>query len=862
MKNKIYLAALLHDIGKFYQRADQWIASDHTWLYLDKKRFPKSDYCPERSGGYSHIHVLWTAQFIEDILRVSQEEGPDTLQNLAARHHSPRTEMQKLIRLADHLSSGMDREQQSKKSYPKSNKEQYRRTLLLSLLSGIGRKPEELKEVREHLQLRPLEVNNIMPVEEYDPDVPEILYFGLWKEFTEEVTRLRNAVTDRDKMLRSRPFADTLLSLLQKYTANIPASTVDLPDVSLFDHSRTTAAFATALYDYIEGKNITIDEAVKEEHAPFLLVGADLSGIQNYIFDIVSKNASKNLKGRSFYLHLIATTVIRKILDESGLYEANIIYNSGGTFFLLMPNTERIHRILTETELEVQRALFNDFHGVLYLSLASVTFGCKEVFSKETGEVWNRLFGELGVRKQQRFGGLIASDWDIFFGCRGDEGERVEKDAVTGYPLHGKSVEVEGVGRVSPLTARQIRMGRKLKNCRYWLMLPPGDDAAEPDTTFLGYRHYLIENASGVSREGLPSEEHTVMVFNDSSLTADKAFGKIDAETTLFRFELYGGNTYPADEKGHPLTYDMLPAGSYGKNAIVRLDVDNLGAIFRFGFAPEQRTFSRFSQLSRSLDLFFKGYLTWLWKSDPGYRRHVVIVFAGGDDLFMLGDWQKVIEFTRTIRDDFRRFTGNNPLLTISGGIVILPPKYPVLKAAQLCGNAEELGKKYRWRDQNVFWGHLPEQEIPKTKDAVGFLGTSLAWDIEFRMIEDKARELAGLVSDNRLPSSLLHRLMDYYTQSGLEEYGEITNRRIIWLMSYDIARMARRYSRQKDFLNNLVKDCIENNWNGKPLESSNRSAIHLYALAARWAEMICRDKRADGRVPATTITDHEVINQ
>jgi len=45
---------------------------------------------------------------------------------------------------------------------------------------------------------------------------------------------------------------------LLKYTGNIVSSTVNLPDVSLFDHLKTTAAIATCLYDVAEAKKFAI----------------------------------------------------------------------------------------------------------------------------------------------------------------------------------------------------------------------------------------------------------------------------------------------------------------------------------------------------------------------------------------------------------------------------------------------------------------------------------------------------------------------------------------------------------------------------------------------------------------------------
>ena len=119
-RNQIYLAALLHDIGKFYQRADT--GSVATSKYLSNAENKESIYCPLYKGLYTHKHVLWTAQFIEDFSSVFNHllgnEAPavdhrNNLMNLAAGHHLTReslTEYGRIIKEADCLSSGMDRD--------------------------------------------------------------------------------------------------------------------------------------------------------------------------------------------------------------------------------------------------------------------------------------------------------------------------------------------------------------------------------------------------------------------------------------------------------------------------------------------------------------------------------------------------------------------------------------------------------------------------------------------------------------------------------------------------------------------------------------------------------------------------------
>ena len=64
VREHIYLAALLHDIGKFYQRADT--GSVATSKFLSQQNKTMSSILPQYNGIYTHKHCLWTAQFIDD----------------------------------------------------------------------------------------------------------------------------------------------------------------------------------------------------------------------------------------------------------------------------------------------------------------------------------------------------------------------------------------------------------------------------------------------------------------------------------------------------------------------------------------------------------------------------------------------------------------------------------------------------------------------------------------------------------------------------------------------------------------------------------------------------------------------------
>ena len=92
--NKISIAGLLHDIGKFYQR---------TGLELkDKNNYA---YCPDE--GKSHIHSAYTAQFFDDfekkfaIFNNIEDSDDQNILNISAYHHKPSSPYEWIITEAD-----------------------------------------------------------------------------------------------------------------------------------------------------------------------------------------------------------------------------------------------------------------------------------------------------------------------------------------------------------------------------------------------------------------------------------------------------------------------------------------------------------------------------------------------------------------------------------------------------------------------------------------------------------------------------------------------------------------------------------------------------------------------------------------
>ena len=119
------------------------------------------------------------------------------------------------------------------------------------------------------------------------------------------------------------------------------------------------------------------------------------------------------------------------------------------------------------------------------------------------------------------------------------------------------------------------------------------------------------------------------------------------------------------------------------------MDVDDLGTCSR----KAQATATLRGGLSFQLRLFFEGHLPALAARHNTYdprtgqgQDTVYVMYAGGDDLFIVGTWEVLPGLAHGIREAFRDFVAENPHITLSAGITLHPEKYPLYLAAGEAG--------------------------------------------------------------------------------------------------------------------------------------------------------------------------------
>jgi len=221
-----------------------------------------------------------------------------------------------------------------------------------------------------------------------------------------------------------------------------------------------------------------------------------------------------------------------------------------------------------------------------------------------------------------------------------------------------------------------------------------------------------------------------------------------------------------------PKTLEMISFSSLEKNnqevigrkllCVLKADVDNLGLVFSIGL-QNRLSISRYASLSRMLNVFFAGYLVEKIKNITKYRD-IYVVFAGGDDLFLIGPWHQTIDFAIEIRKDFSEFCANNRDMGLSCGLYVMKPKYPVRRAARW---AEELLENAKSRKKNNLI----------IKDGVCIFDEVMSWEelieqIKFgTWLKEKALDNAS-----RINRAFLYRMLNYLKAAKKFEQDPSTN--------------------------------------------------------------------------------------
>lgn len=535
------------------------------------------------------------------------------------------------------------------------------------------------------------------------------------------------------KILSSQSRVDTIHYLNEKYFSRSGSRINNY--ISVFNKKKIDCAIR---WLELKGK----DEDIKTSEEPYVLIKGDISGIQNFIYSVPDsllgtagegKRKAKRLRGRSFYISLLTDTISDVLVRDLNLQEASILYAGGGHFTILAPNTPKIKTVLADSEKVINKYFLNAFQ--LQLTLVLKWIDVQKNIVDDYRPAYQNLEDEIVKAKKQK----AFSELFVFTDCINEKYEPSMLFEDIGSQLTRTNFLIE-------IYSEEIEELKRGKFIRF---------------SGLNITWWLVDDLSEISK----MKDYRIRVFslNNPSDFLDKLDWCIQqgCKDIAFGFKFIG-NYIPTEgdsadilgikmNKDEPLDFEQLARLDVdGENkatldypllGVLRLDVDNLGAIFGYGLEHKGKTsLYEIAALSREFIHFFCFYMN---KLAEDYRCYVT--YSGGDDAFIVGSWINILRFTRELRNDFGTFCCDNPNLSFSAGIIHCDSHYPIQKAAQHAGSAEEKAK-----DQ-------------KDKNALSIFGREVKWDQLSGLIDFAEKIVRAVESENgkeKISRSVIYRIL------------------------------------------------------------------------------------------------------
>ncbi|MEO6322289.1 MAG: type III-A CRISPR-associated protein Cas10/Csm1 [Polaromonas sp.] len=761
--SRVALAAYLHDLGKFAERAGF--------------EAPKSDldahitqYCPFRTtdaggknGYHTHKHAAYTGLAFDvfernapDLIkgdmtpfasRSGGQEITDSLVNAAAAHHRPDTFLQWIIATADRVASGFERDEfenynlaEDENAQTGRNHYQARQLTLFEKINQKGPEDNAASYLYRY-PLKALSPKSIFPVKRdgYEPKDNEPAraeYAALWQDFLKSLEAIPPSHRHNWSL-----WLDHFDTAWQTFTHAIPSATAFgiKPDVSLYDHSKTAAALATALWRWHAAKEQTGPAAaagLKDRSdwsvEKFLLIQGDFFGIQDFIFaegSQTNKAAAKLLRGRSFQVSLFTELAALKVLDALALPPTSQITNAAGKFLIVAPNTDEVRSQLAQVKNEINQWFLQHSFGLAGLGLIGKPASCNDFLKRRSKDnatspfeaLMKSLFADLEKAKLQRFD--LTAHGNAVFTVDYAHG-------VCQYNGRLAADKTDGDGKVSAALSRdQIMLGSSLTHeDRILIVRNPealtGNNLKNQlEVPLFGYGVAFTQAEEVTGKFGALAQSGTLLRCWDFSLPENltdtlwhgyarrfiNAYVPRFTETNQWSMDKYRGHVEDIDfdraqfavkTLNHIACEDMQPRrdqdGWQGQVALMTLkgDVDNLGLIFQAGM--KEPTFAKMAALSRQMNAFFAVWLPAICKTE---FPDIYTVFAGGDDFFLIGPWHSTQKLAVRMAAEFKTYVAENAGITFSAGMVMTKPGLPI---HTLATQAEEALGKAKGTDKNA----------------------------------------------------------------------------------------------------------------------------------------------------------------
>ncbi len=489
----------------------------------------------------------------------------------------------------------------------------------------------------------------------------------------------------------------------------------------------------------------------------------------------------------------------------------------------------------------ISQKTFDAFEGELSLFLGWTDLVPRDFALGKFALKWEQAGAHANEKKLRRYSQLARDNYQkVFSSLKRDDRlapwESIESaETGTDKDVHEKDVCF-------------INLGKELRDAKFMIKMRADDTdpqrygASDINRFFapFGVTYYFFQDFSSAEKRSEKRHWLELVQLNPSLTQSD--LQRVPPSVAI-TYKLVATHWPENDSRQGPATFEEIAERSTGvkKLAILRADVDNLGTIFRIGLG-QNATVSRVAALSTALSDFFEGYVNHLARTEE-YKDKIGIIYAGGDDLFLVGAWNAVFDFAIQLRDDFQEYSGNNPELSFSGGIVVIDHHLPIRFAAELAHDAEETAKKYE-RGRN----------LERRKNALTMFDQPIGFEEMDRFV-DFGKNIQDLLeptdeSKKGLPQGFLRRLFEIW-EVYLKERESVQLRQMAsktpipfeklaqearwqrwrWLLIYGLRDFAKKANDRKEEIENIQKAMLDPE---NPIE--DRLGVPL-----RWTELLLR---------------------
>lgn len=535
-------------------------------------------------------------------------------------------------------------------------------------------------------------------------------------------------------------------------------------------------------------------EKIKQKY----LLKGDISGIQNFIFDVQNKGAAKSLKAKSFLIEKIGSIACKKVLEKLKSADAKGIkfYEGGGSFYIWFDaeNDSVANKIIDKIRV--------DFHEALKYENFYIIFSFVE--AKDFGETWINLRDQSIKDKLQ----IFISYPTAFIPYSPDDEDMEYLDFAKNY-LSSKETGANNDSDIYKAITNEM-----VKHNYFFISLfgkKQVSDATDFEKIITNklpfWKDYKEKESYEKYRLTYQYDYPDNFILKDNNLIDFDAFGDFAARRT-------GTN----------------------KIGVAKLDVDNLGQLFGNIKNEEEGR-----KLSEAFNKFFKESIYTIFNEETFelsksnedkdvFKANIYPVFSGGDDCFIIGAWDAVLPFIKRIQEEFHKeqnrwrdeFLEKEKDITLSAGIVMIDPTCPVKLFAEMAEDALSKAKK-------------------NGKNKIVFFDLVFTWE-DYAVLLNTSAELAEYMQQNDINRAYLNKITKSARGFNALNNNDGVNFDKIYKLRYYISKNDETLDYIADLLFDPYYEAMKNR-----LLNQDKADVNLaiYPSIARITELLTKSKLA-----------------